>query len=592
MTYMAAEEDEGPPRIEPTSFDLIVVGTGLPESIIAAAAASAGKTVLQINPDPYYHSPFASLSPKDLISFLHLHSATTSDHDYTDFRTVDSPTDQTTDSSFNILPLSTRPLYSSVEVHVYSPEKVLDDSLQKEFNLDLAGPRVLFCADPMVDLIVDVDVQNCMSFMSVDTSYCIYDECRKGKGGGLLWNSVPGSRNAIFRDRSLSLKEKNQLMRFFKLLQAHYHSNSKSSTMTSNEEDDENNSSMKITPEDLETPFVEFLTCKIRLSPKLTSIILYAITMADYEQDNVEACKKDIVKTKVGIDRLMLYHKSVGRFRGATGAMLYPIYGQGELAHFFCRRAAIMGGISITQMPVVGLLVDKDVGNYKGVKLVTGQELFSHHLILAPTFVIPPGLTTPSVSPQDVYYDFVQQDAREKVVRGICITDNSFKPDVANCLVFYTPKSLCPDQMTSVRIFQLSSNVRACPSGMFVVYLSTICGDVVQGKRSINAAIEALFSTSVSGNSEDNSRDPLRENTVVKVKPTLLWSTLYIQELIMGGFDCVSSTPMPDGNLQYSHVVDAALKLFQKMYPDDEFFPKKMPWWNEVVENGACLSEG
>ncbi|XP_071914914.1 rab escort protein 1-like isoform X1 [Coffea arabica] len=275
-------------------------------------------------------------------------------------------------------------------------------------------------------------------------------------------------------------------MRFFKLLQAHYHSNSKSSTTTSNEEEDENNS-IKITPEDLETPFVEFLTRKIRLSSKLTS------------------------------------------FRGATGAILYPIYGQGELAHFFCRRAAIMGGVSITQMPVVGLLVDKDVGNYKGIKLVTGQELFSHQLILAPTFVIPPGLTTPSVSPQNGYYDFVQQDAREKVVRGICITDNSFKPDVVNCLVFYPPKSLCPDQMTSVRIFQLSSNVRACPSGMFVIYLSTICGDVVQGKRSVNAAIEALFSTSVSRNSEDISRDPPRENTVVKVKPTLLWSTLYIQ---------------------------------------------------------------
>nr|XP_027121949.1 rab escort protein 1-like [Coffea arabica] len=215
---MAAEEDEGPRRIEPTKFDLIMVGIGLPESIIAAAAASAGKTVLQINPDAYYHSPFASLSPKDLISFLHLHSATTSDHDYTDF----------------------------------------------------PGPRVLFCADPMVVLIVDVDVQNCMSFMSVDTSYCIYDECQEGKGGGFLWNSVPDSRNAIFRGGTLSLKKKNQLMRFFKLLQAHYHSNSKSSTKTSNEEEDENNS-IKITPEHLETPFVEFLTRKIRLSPKLTS---------------------------------------------------------------------------------------------------------------------------------------------------------------------------------------------------------------------------------------------------------------------------------------------------------------------------------
>lgn len=44
----------------------------------------------------------------------------------------------------------------------------------------------------------------------------------------------------------------------------------------------------------------------------LSRIILYAISMADYEQDNVEACK-DVLKTKDGIDRLILYHKSVGR---------------------------------------------------------------------------------------------------------------------------------------------------------------------------------------------------------------------------------------------------------------------------------------
>lgn len=41
-------------------------------------------------------------------------------------------------------------------------------------------------------------------------------------------------------------------------------------------------------------------------------IILYAIAMADYDQDNPKGCK-DLLKTKDGIDRLALYHKSVGR---------------------------------------------------------------------------------------------------------------------------------------------------------------------------------------------------------------------------------------------------------------------------------------
>lgn len=41
-------------------------------------------------------------------------------------------------------------------------------------------------------------------------------------------------------------------------------------------------------------------------------IILYAIVMVDYDQDAGESCK-DILKTRDGIERLALYHSSVGR---------------------------------------------------------------------------------------------------------------------------------------------------------------------------------------------------------------------------------------------------------------------------------------
>lgn len=41
-------------------------------------------------------------------------------------------------------------------------------------------------------------------------------------------------------------------------------------------------------------------------------MILYAIAMADYDQDSIEVCK-DVLDTKIGIDRLALYHSSVGR---------------------------------------------------------------------------------------------------------------------------------------------------------------------------------------------------------------------------------------------------------------------------------------
>lgn len=61
----------------------------------------------------------------------------------------------------------------------------------------------------------------------------------------------------------------------------------------------------------------------------------------------------------------------------------------------------------------------------------------------------------------------------------------------------------------------------------------------------------------------------------MKVKPTLLWSSVYIQEQTVGVFDGVISAFMPDGNLQHDNLVDASEKLFQSMYPDEEFFQRK-----------------
>lgn len=48
------------------------------------------------------------------------------------------------------------------------------------------------------------------------------------------------------------------------------------------------------------------------LSFYFSRIILYAIAMADYDQENNRVCK-DVLKTKDGLDRLILYHSSVGR---------------------------------------------------------------------------------------------------------------------------------------------------------------------------------------------------------------------------------------------------------------------------------------
>ena len=80
-------------------------------------------------------------------------------------------------------------------------------------------------------------------------------------------------------------------------------------------------------------------------------------------------------------------------------------------------------------------------GLYKGVRLASGQDLYSQQLILDPSFTIPSPL---SLSPRDFPCErlqmWSQRDIKGMVARGICITRSSIKPAVTNCSVVYPPR--------------------------------------------------------------------------------------------------------------------------------------------------------
>ncbi|KAJ4715150.1 Rab proteins geranylgeranyltransferase component [Melia azedarach] len=366
-----------------------------------------------------------------------------------------------------------------------------------------------------------------VEFKSIDASFM-------GDGDGKL-SSVPDSRAAIFKDKTLGLMEKNQLMRFFKLVQGHLSGN------------------------------------EIALS-RLNRWFYTAIAMADYDQETAEV-SKDVLKTKDGINRLALYSSSVGRFQNALGALIYPIYGQGELPQAFCRRAAVKGCLYVLRMPVISLLMDKDSGSYKGVKLASGQDIFSHKLVLNPSFTVPRSLASSQCEQlQESFQVFSLADDKGKVARGICISRISLKPDLANFVVIYPPRSLFPEQVASIQVLQLGGNLAVCPPGMFVLYFSALCDEVNQGKKLLHAALNALQKLLVTESAE-NSSTSQREDAE-EIKPGLLWSALYIQDLSVGQFGSISFTPSPDGNLSYNDLLDETEKLFEKIYPNEEFFPE------------------
>ncbi|KAF2547661.1 hypothetical protein F2Q70_00023856 [Brassica cretica] len=511
------------PPLDPTNYDLIIVGTGVPSSILAAAASSSGTSVLHLDPNPFYGSHFASLSLSDLTSFLHSNSLSP------------PPPPPSFNPDFLSVDLATRSLYSSVEIATFD-SSILDERHSRKLNVDLCGPRALFCADESINLMLRSGSNNYVEFKSVDASFV-------GDSSGEL-RSVPDSRGAIFKDKSLTLAEKNQLMKFFKLVQAH---------LAAEE-------AVRIAEEDMESPFVEFLA-NICLPPKIKS------------------------------------------FSNALGALIYPIYGQGELPQAFCRRAAVKGCIYVLRMPITALLLDKasesivvvtqdifswlldspssfiflqETGSYKGVRLATGQEIFSQKLILDPCITLgSESMSSLTDQQKETLRVLVPKaiSSEGKIARGICIIRGSVKAGISNALVVYPPKSLFPEQLAAIRVLQLGSGLAVCPADMHVLYFSTVCDNDDQGKAALLSAMSTLIRPQVPENSESES---VVENDNVVAKPVVLWRALYVQELVKGEFGgSISSASSPDGNLNYNELVESAVKLYEYVMGSEELFKEE-----------------
>ncbi|KAL4067295.1 GDP dissociation inhibitor-domain-containing protein [Scleroderma yunnanense] len=165
-------------------FDVIILGTGLTESITAAALAKAGLKVAHVDPNAYYGADEATLTLDELVAWAERHSS-------------QENTDQEGCIKYDVA------FQSAVEV-----------SHPKQYTLSLS-PSVIPAVGPFITSIIASGVARYSSFKLLG-SVLIYNNDH--------FKAVPRGKEDVFRDQQIPLLEKRRLMRFLMFAAEQYES--------------------------------------------------------------------------------------------------------------------------------------------------------------------------------------------------------------------------------------------------------------------------------------------------------------------------------------------------------------------------------
>ncbi|RHY58519.1 hypothetical protein DYB38_000868 [Aphanomyces astaci] len=332
-----------------TEYDVIVVGTGIVESIVAAYGLF--RRGYRPHDNEYYGSDFASLPL----------------HQFEEWMTAQPPP-PTSDS-----PTQPYPLTNAFRCTLLHQSKA--DTFQprsSSFSLDIQ-PKMLLSNSPLVDVLVHSGVGRYLDFMAMQGTF-MYSAQPQNKNPP-IWE-VPCSKPDVFKSK-LNVLEKRHLMKFLQFV-ADY---GEADVTTLNERDLTASRALKrpqnkqhddklTTTFDQYASFTDVLSTHFKLSAALQQVVRYAVLLQPTSpHPSAELSTSD------SLDAIFAFVTSIGKF--APSPYLTPMYGISEVAQSFCRLSAVYNG---TYTPHTALL--------RGIFVVdTPIQVGVDRLVL----VLPPG---------------------------------------------------------------------------------------------------------------------------------------------------------------------------------------------------------
>lgn len=597
----------------PTEFDVVVIGTGLPESILAAACSRSGQRVLHLDSRSYYGGNWASFSFSGLLSWLkeYQQNSDIGEEGSTAWQDLIYETEEA------ITLCRKDETIQHTEVFCYASQDVNDniketDVLQKSpswvASSTLIKPLDSAClSEETHPLYVssyemsakDTTKNNGEVTDAAETlvkEYCRYKTYKHTVSDGakdetkpiLEDNSDPPKRNRITYSQIVKEGRKFNIDLVSKLLYSQGLLIDLLIKSNVSRYAEFKNVTRILAFREGKVEQVPCSRADIFNSKDLTMVekrmLMKFLTFClDYEQHPdeyqafVQSSFSEYLKTKKltpnlqhfvlhsiammsdspcttidGLKATKNFLQCLGRF-GNTPFLL-PLYGQGEIPQCFCRMCAVFGGIYCLRHKVQCLVVDKESGRCKAIIDHFGRRISAKYFIVEDSYLS-------EETCLNVQY--------KQISRAVLITDQSVLKAESDQQISVLIVPPVEPGACAVRITEFCSSTMTCMKDTYLVHLT--CSSSKTAREDLESVVKKLFT-------------PYAETEINKEelkKPRLLWA-LYFNMRDSSGVSRSSYNGLPsnvyvctgpDCGLGSEHAVKQAETLFREIFPSEEFCP-------------------
>ncbi|KAI1263324.1 GDP dissociation inhibitor [Xylariaceae sp. FL1019] len=458
--------------LDEKAWDVVICGTGLPQSLLALALSRSSKRVLHLDANDFYGEHEAALTLQEADAWAQKHIAANltplpggdlnslkpgqsgeapatggSTNEHIDSASAHKDTNVDINSSSH----APFPIFQNASVWKLPDAEAHGLSFSRAYSLALA-PQIIHARSQLLSRLVSSRAYRQVEFLAVG-SFFVYDATDTALGAQLI--RIPSSREDVFAAQSIPPRSKRSLMKFLKFVV-----------------DFDSDEQKPVWEDKAHHLLSEFVSEEFKLDGTLRNSVT-ALTLTLDGKVNVQD----------GLAAIQRHLTSIGLF-GPGFAAVYPKWGGiSEIAQVGCRAGAVGGGIYMldTRSSVNEASNDNEIA----LSLTNGISVRT-------TTLVDSRQTSASSS---------------KIARLVAVvkapltslfgTHVEGAPSPAVAVVTFPPGALStpaePQSSAPIYAFVHSSDTGECPSGQCIIYLTTLANPQV--KNVLDTALNALVKT-------------------------------------------------------------------------------------------------